>query len=263
MFQRAFPIVFLLSLNGAASAQTAPSADELAARNIAARGGIEKIRALQTLTGTGTLILPNGIELPLTVYVKRPRLMRIETVIQGKSMVMAFDGTDSWSINSLTGSGEPQKADEAESSRARESSDSMMDGDLIDYKDKGSQLEFAGNEDAQGRPAYKLKLTTKSGTVNYIYLDAETFLDSKVVQIKNQAGKETRFEVYPTAYKPVAGVMTPHSIEMKKEGMAFKVVLENLASNVDLDDSLFQFPVPGSSRFRPSRQLGRSARLIR
>src|SRR5262245_39886372 len=103
MFQRAFPIVFVLFLNRAGTAQTARSADKLASRNIAARGGIERIRAFHSLTGTGTVLMPNGSELSVTFYAKRPRMMRMETVIQGKSMVMAFDGTDSWTINCLTG----------------------------------------------------------------------------------------------------------------------------------------------------------------
>jgi outer membrane lipoprotein-sorting protein len=175
MFRQAFSIAFLFFLNGTAFGQTAPSADELAARNIAARGGIERIRAFHSMSGSGTMLLPNGMEVPVTLYLKRPGLMRIEAAIQGKSMVVAFDGTDSWTINALTGSGEPQKASEAESNRVREDSTSMLDGELVDYKDKGSQLAFAGNEDVLGRPAYKLKVTTKFGTVHYIYLDAETF----------------------------------------------------------------------------------------
>jgi outer membrane lipoprotein-sorting protein len=244
MNRQAFSIVFLLSLSGAASAQTALTADELAARNIAARGGLEKVRALHSMSGKGSMLLPNGLEVPVTLYLKRPGLMRVDANIQGKSMVIAFDGTDSWTINPFAGSGEPQRLNEAESNSAREDSVSMLDGELVDYKEKGSQLEPDGTEDVGGRPSHKLKVTTKSGTVHYIYLDDETFLDSKVVQVKSEAGHEKSIEIFLTAYKPVAGVMTAHSVEMKKDGIAVKFILEKVAGNVDIEDSLFQFPTP-------------------
>jgi outer membrane lipoprotein-sorting protein len=239
MFRQAFSIVFLLSLNGAASAQTVLSPDELAARNIAARGGIERIKAVHTVSAGGTVLLPNGMEVPISMYVKRPGLMRMEAAFQGKNLVFAFDGTDSWTINPFKGSGEPQKGSDAESMRLREA---MFDGELVDYKDKGGQLEFAGTEDVQGRPAYKLKLTTKLGTVSYICLDMETFLESKIFKIGSQDGGQAVQEAYPTGYKPVAGVLFAHSIEVKKDGMAIKIVLENVKANVDLEDSLFLFP---------------------
>jgi outer membrane lipoprotein-sorting protein len=239
MFRQAFSIVFLLSLNGAASAQTALSPEELVARNIAARGGIERIKAVHTMSAGGTVLLPNGMEMPVTMYVKRPGLMRMETAFQGKSLVFAFDGTDSWSINPFKGSGEPEKGSDAESMRLREA---MFDGDLVDYQEKGSQLEFVGTEDVQGRPAYKLKLTTKHGTVSYICLDLETFLEAKIFKIRSQDGGQSVQEAYPTGYKPVAGVMFAHSIEVKKDGVAMKIVLENVKANVDLEDSLFLFP---------------------
>jgi outer membrane lipoprotein-sorting protein len=118
----------------------------------------------------------------------------------------------------------------------------MFDGDLVDYQEKGSQLEFVGTEDVQGRPAYKLKLTTKHGTVSYICLDLETFLEAKIFKIRSQDGGQSVQEAYPTGYKPVAGVMFAHSIEVKKDGVAMKIVLENVKANVDLEDSLFLFP---------------------
>ena len=162
---------------------------------------------------------------------------------QGKSIIHAFDGSDTWTINPLTGSEEPKKGDESELQRARESADEMFAGDLFDYKAKGSKLEFAGNENAQGRPAYKLKVVTSSGTVKYVYLDAETFLETKTMTIRSHAGPETGIEEYPSDYRPVAGVMIAYSSELLKGGEVLKMVLDKVEANLAMEDALFKYPV--------------------
>ena len=53
-----------------ARAQT-PSVDEIVAKNLAARGGVDKLRALTTMKMTGTVNV-QGMDMPLTVMTKRP-----------------------------------------------------------------------------------------------------------------------------------------------------------------------------------------------
>ena len=43
----------------------------------------------------------------------------------------------------------------------------------MDYKAKGNTVELMGKEDVEGTPAYKLKVTKKSGNIEYDYLDAQ------------------------------------------------------------------------------------------
>ena len=38
--------------------------------------------------------------------------------------------------------------------------------------------------------------------------------------------------------------MTAHSVEVKKDGIAIKIVLEKVTANGVTEDSLFQFPTP-------------------
>src|SRR5258706_168698 len=91
----------LFALRAGALAQTVPSVDELVDKNTAALGGSEKIRAIQSIKGSGRLIR-GGMEFPLTIYLKRPGLRRDEINVHGKSIIHAFDGSDTWTINHLT-----------------------------------------------------------------------------------------------------------------------------------------------------------------
>jgi hypothetical protein len=224
-------------------AQTYPSVDELVNKHTAALGGGEKIRAIQAIKAIGRLINRGGVEFPLTICLKRPGLMRIDLNVHGKSIIRAFDGSETWAINPLTGSEEPKKGDESELQRARETVDEMFTGDLFDYKAKGSKLEFAGNEEAHGRPAYKLKLVNRYGTVKYIYLDAETFLEIKTMTVRSHAGPEKGPEEYSSDYRPVAGVMIAYSSELQKDGETMKIVFDKVEANLAMEETQFKFPM--------------------
>ena len=188
MFQKA--ILTTLALVGAAYAQTAPSVDDLVARHITAQGGADKVKAIKSVKITAKGIAMNGLELPMTIYVKRPNLMRAETTIQDRAIVQAFDGKEAWSINPLAGSDEPAKAGAEETRSTRDRADSMIDGRLMDYKAKGTKIELVGKEDVEGAPAYKLKLTTKDGDTIYDYLDVETYLEVRTTAKVSQMGQE-------------------------------------------------------------------------
>jgi outer membrane lipoprotein-sorting protein len=228
---------------GAALAQDGPSIDDLVAKNTAARGGADKIKAIQSIKVTGKMMAPNGMELPLTISVKRPNMMRMEMNLQGKEIVQAFDGTKAWSINPMLGTDEPKMSSEDETRNVRDNAESFMDGYLVDYKDKGHKIEYAGKEDVEGSPAYKLKITTKQGTVVYDYLDAKTYLEVRTTAKVSQMGQEMEVDTFPGNYKPEAGVLMAHSMDSKVNGTSMmKMSMDKVEVNVPMDKATFQMP---------------------
>jgi outer membrane lipoprotein-sorting protein len=239
----------LFVLRAASVAQTTPTLDELVQKNTAALGGTDKLSALRAMKISARFFLGGSMELPLTAYLQRSGRMRMETVIQGKTMIHAFDGKETWMINPLTGSEEAKRGDAAESRKAREDAEGLMSNSLSEYVAQGSSLEFTGREELNGRPTYRLKLVDKYGTTRHIDLGAETFLEAKVTVIRGQERPDEAFEEYPTDYRPVAGVMMAHSIEMKKPGSpTMRVQFEKVEANPALEDSMFEFPAPSANR---------------
>jgi outer membrane lipoprotein-sorting protein len=55
-----------------------------------------------------------------------------------------------------------------------------MDGPLFDYAAKGMKVALEGVEKVDGKDAYKLKLTLKDGNMQHVWIDAQSFLDVKV-----------------------------------------------------------------------------------
>ena len=86
-----------------AAAQTV---DELLAKNIQAKGGMEKLRSVQTVKQTGRVNF-QGTEAKQTVYAKRPNLIRQELNMAGQLVVMAYDGNTPWMINPNLGAVAP------------------------------------------------------------------------------------------------------------------------------------------------------------
>ncbi|HYW47776.1 MAG TPA: hypothetical protein VE959_33215 [Bryobacteraceae bacterium] len=239
---RKFSLTVLAVSLCAVFAQTAPSVDDLVARHLTAIGGADKLKAIRTMKITGKG-MAQGQEVPITLYIKRPGLVRSESNVQGESIVQAFDGKQSWSINPLMGSGDPAYASEADSNNARERAASQLDGPLVDYKAKGSTVELQGKEDVEGSPAYKLKITTREGTSIYTFLDAQTYLETKVITKVVRGGQEFDVTALQGNFKPEAGVLMPHSIDQRIGTLpVLNMVIEKVEVNIPIEDSLFQFP---------------------
>jgi outer membrane lipoprotein-sorting protein len=221
-----------------ASAQTA---DEIVNKSIEARGGREKLKAVNSVVMTGTATVGPGITAPATLTVRRPSSFRLDLTIQGMSLTQATDGSTAWMVNPFAGAStaQPMPAEDA----ADFNEDADIDGALVDYKEKGHTVELLGKEDFEGTPAYKLKLTLKSGAVQTIYLDASTFLELKVVGKRKQQGTEVEVESYPSNYKPVNGVLYPFSLEAKANGQTqFQLALDKIEVNKPVEDTVFKMP---------------------
>ena len=185
---RTVPVLLLL-LAGMFSTARAITVDELIQKNIDARGGIEKLRAIKTMRLTGKQSA-GGFETPFSITQSIPNKMRIEATVQGKIFVIGYDGTIAWVINPFAGSSLPERMADKDAEDTKEQADIL--GPLIDSKEKGYTIEYAGEEDMEGTKVHKLKLTNKEKQISYIYLDAETGIDLKRVDIRKQGEAESR-----------------------------------------------------------------------
>jgi outer membrane lipoprotein-sorting protein len=220
---------------------SAQSVDDIVNKSIDARGGLDKLKAITTISMTGTATIGPGIQAPVTVKQKRPSAVRMEFTIQGKALVQATDGKSPWMINPFEGSSDPQTMPADDAKDLDEQAD--IDGPLVDYKAKGNTVELVGKEDLEGSQVYKLKLTRKSGDVEYLYLDAGTYLEVKETNKRMQQGQEITIDTFMSNYKPVAGVLFPYSIEAKQGGTTqFQVTIDTVEVNKPVEDSIFKMP---------------------
>jgi outer membrane lipoprotein-sorting protein len=232
-------IAFLFSLP--LSAQTV---DEIIAKNIAAKGGLAKLKTVQSVRMTGDFDT-GSMQAGFTQSYKRPMKARLDVSIQGLTMTRAYDGQKGWQIVPFTGKKDPEPMTSEETKNTRETAD--FDGPLVDYKAKGSAVELVGKEKVAGADAYHLKVTLKEGEVSDLYLDAKTFLGRKAVTRKAAPGSEAEVESTFGDYKEVDGLMFPFSIEQRHvgggdAGAVQKITFKKIEVNAPIEDSFFTMP---------------------
>lgn len=216
--------------------------DEVIAKHVQARGGLDKLKAAKTVRMTGKMTVGPGLEAPVVVEQKRPNHIRIEFTIQGMTGIMAFDGKGGWTLIPFSGKKDPEAMGEDDLKEAEEQAD--LDGPFIDYKEKGNKVELVGKEPVEGTDAYKLKATLKDGTVQYSYVDADSYLVIKEESKRTIRGVERETEATLGDYKKVEGLMFPCSIETgaKGDSQKQKITIEKIEINPAIDDSRFKMP---------------------
>lgn len=249
---------------------TAPqlSAAQIVGNNIAARGGLERWRAVEALEMKGKLEaggnkraaiavpgagkigqqvqekrLTEQAQLPFVMELSRGRKKRLEIQFNGQTAIQVYDGTQGWKVRPFLNRHEVEKFTAEELKAA--SHDSDLDGYLIDYAAKGSQVELVGVEQVEGRSSYNLKVTDKSGYAHHVWVDALTFLEVKIEgEPRRLDGKYHPVAVFLRDYRPVNGLMMPYLMETTVEGVkdTEKIQIEEIVSNPKLDNAQFAMP---------------------
>jgi hypothetical protein len=217
--------------------------DQLVSKNVEAKGGAEALRALQSVKLTGKLLVNQGqLEFGYTETRKRPNIVRTEYTLQGMTAVNAFDGNEGWKISPFQGRKDPEKMSADDTKSLVE--DSEVDGPLVDWKEKGSQVEYLGTEDVEGTLAHKLKVTRKNGDVSFVYLDPEHFLEIRIINQRVEHGAQIVTELDLSDYEKVNDVYVATSIDSGRKGDPDKqkLIVDKLEGNVATDDSAFRFP---------------------
>src|SRR5207247_4186896 len=96
----------------AVGAQDKPqlTVDELVAKNVAAKGGVDALRALQSVRFTGKMLVNEGqIQLAYVEAKKRPAEVRSEVTLQGMTAIQAYDGEQCWKVSQFQGCKDPEK----------------------------------------------------------------------------------------------------------------------------------------------------------
>jgi hypothetical protein len=296
MSRKSLPVILSFAFAVAVAAATDKpvskvqlSGADIVAKNVAARGGLGAWRAVQTMSMEGKLgaggnqraVLPIPVpqapgskgaqqtapwtqkrpvqetQLPFVMDLARPRKQRIELQFNGQTALQVYDGTNGWKLRPFLNRREVEPFTSDEMKKASAQAD--LDGPLVDYAAKGSQVELVGMEKVEGRDNYNVKLTLKSGDSMHVWIDAKTFLETKMEgQPRVLDGTPHPVEVYFRDYRDVNGLQIPFLLETKvlpvqKTAMGLRdtpvpveqIILAKVTVNPKLDPAIFSKPDPG------------------
>lgn len=234
---RAAAAALLLLSGAAAEAQTA---DELIRKNIDARGGLAKMRAIATMRQTRTVGTPFS-DVKVVMFRQRPDRLRVEQGVPGRPITArivtgdgAWDETpQGWMTRTAAAAAEGRDLD------------ADFDGFLVDYAAKGHRAEYAGLAKVGGKDAHHLKLTLRSGVERDVYLDPETFLERRhagLYRLPN--GQTVPFILDFSDWREVGGVLFPFAMDEDREamGQTFAIYVESIEVNVPVEQGAFVPP---------------------
>lgn len=232
---------------------SAQTAEELVTKNIQARGGLEKMKAITSLRSTANLD-EGGFKAVVGQESKRPDFYRTTVSIQGMTQIQAYDGSTAWQISPFGGKKDPELMGEDQSRGLVEEAD--FDGPLVDAQSKGNKIEYLGLDQVDGDDAYKLKVTLKNGDIFYYYLDPDTYLETQVERQQFIRGSVRESVTLLGSYKPVNGVMYPFSIEAGPKNnpdARSKITVQKREANVPIADSDFKLPAAPAAKTAPAK----------
>ena len=231
-------IALLFLLPAAGSAQTA---DEILAKVLAARGGADKLRAINSERVSGQISF-GDVTGPFVVELKRPLKMHMQLTIQNQTMVRVYDGKQGWANNPFAGKVDPEAMTGDELKNITEESD--FDGPLLDYKSKGNQIELVGKDKVDDKDVWRLKLTTKNGDARFYLFDANSFLLLKWEGKRRYQDQELPVESHFSDYREVGGVKFAFAIDSGSTPteLTQKIRIEKIELNPDLGDAEFVKP---------------------
>ena len=268
-----------------AAQNAALTAAQIANKNVAAKGGIKAWREVQTMSESGKMgaggdqrgsqaantavkrpgknvapmpsspRLAEEAQLPFTLELERPRRMRLEIQFKGQTALQVYDGSNGWKLRPFLNRMEVENFTEDELRKAALQAD--LDGPLVDYEAKGTKVELEGSEKVEDKDNYRLKLTMKDGHSIHVWIDARTFLETKIEGTPRRLdGVEHPVEIYYRDYRAVDGLQIPFLLETRvlpaanqSKGVRQanfppeKIVIDKVQINPRLDASRFTKPV--------------------
>lgn len=236
------------------------SADSIVEKNVAARGGLNAWRKINTMTWVGHIDINSTKapvhHMPFALKMKRPNKTRFEIVAQHQLSVRLYDGEQGWKMLPGGPDGLPRLKPYSQDELRFAHDAQGFDGPLIDYKNKGIAVSLEGVDQVEGHKAYRLKVTMPSGNSHHVWIDAKTFLDIKYDRkTRNAFGMTATLSVTYRDYRTVNGLQIPFTIKSgtgpgkPSYNMVIDKVLINPALN-DLEFSKPNIPHRNSSRIR-------------
>ena len=225
-----------------ASTASAQTVEDVVRRYLEARGGLARLRAVQSLRLKGTVELPGVPPAPFTLELKRPDRMRTEFVIEGRKAVRAYDGRVAWA--QLPVPGEPPRPMAAEDAADAKAQADVDLSPLVDAAAKGYTVELVGRDRLPGGETFRLVVRGKDEPPRTLQLDTRSHLVVRTEERRRVEGQEVDFVTEVGDYRPEGGLVFPHRIELGPRGSADRqrLTIATVEVNPPLDDARFSLP---------------------
>jgi len=196
---------------------------------------LDKISSFKTIKITGKVSIM-GMDLPVEMWMKNPNKIKTVTSMDGQENIQVFDGKKGYIVNSMMGSSEPV---ELSPDQVAQLQNSNVFQNTLDKYLKNGQLSLLGEENVNGKPAYKVKASLEGGLSATLFIDKSSFYLIKQIADINQGGVNMSVESYPSDYKDISGIVLPMKTSTSMSGMDVITSYTSVEVDIPIDDSVF------------------------
>lgn len=201
-------------------------------------GGAAAYGKMHNMTMKGTMTMAAmGVKGSVTMYAAEPNKVSMVTEIAGVGKIVeGSDGTNGWTYSAMQG---PQLK------KGEELSESLREALFhkeTEWKTVYASAELQGTEDFDGKPAYKVLMTPKSGKTETNYYDKESGLMVHHKSVRATPFGEIPVDVTIGGYRKDCGVLLPHTVTQTVAGQKIDLVLDSIQCNAELPADAFAPP---------------------
>ena len=211
-------------------------------RAIAAKGGLQKLRAIRSITAaTSTLVMSPRVEAEATTYLVYPDRVRIDTTLQGVTSLQVYDGDRAWVRD-------PSGVHEVPADATRNLKVSLQRNpiSLLLAADRGTVRArlLPDIKDDTGTLRRALEVSGIDLDPVVLYVDSGTGLISKETYVAGGTGQPLIEELF-SDYRPVDGVQVAYVTTIRRGGQPIlEQRVRDITINGPLDSTLFERPTP-------------------
>ena len=162
------PALLLASLVILVNTVAAQSIDDILSKHFEARGGLDKIKSLNSVIMHGRSA-SDLFELPIHFYCIHQKAFKVELEFEGRKYYQTGTTTEGWTFSPNQPDSVPHQMTQEELQEGLQDFD--LQGPFVDFKIKGNQVESIGTKEIEGQKYSGLKLVKASGEVVLYYLD--------------------------------------------------------------------------------------------
>ena len=225
----------LIAVAAICSVQTtkAQTVDEVVNKHVMAMGGKEKLSTLKSVRMDG-MLNASGTDVNLTITKSQLIGERIDINAMGMNGYQLFTPTSGTVYMPFLGQTAPEVMKEEQVKTGAAGLD--IQGALLNYKEKGNDVQLAGKEKVDSFDCYKIKATLKSGlSINY-FIDTKTNYIVKTVATQTVGGgQKEEINGYGNYKATDAGFIFPFTTTIEQGEINFS----KIETNVAVDEKIF------------------------
>ena len=226
----------------------AQDADKTLDAAVKASGGSGKLRKIVTLTLEGLVTRQSDSKAgTYTLNLKSPNRYYAEFTFGGQPEILAYNGKSAWRENYSGEIGTLLGPEALELEAAAQ----LYNSHLLDRKKNKIGAALGSRSKINGHDAIEVQLTWQSGVKRSLFLDAQTHL---LLKDSGNLGGQFQETLYDD-YRPEAGLLIAHKIEMHRASETYQIVVTRAVVNQTVGERVFDFPMKSQVKLPDLKKL--------